>query len=72
MIHFKYAFEFLSIQSSLSSSLKSTPLFDNYTSAVIDMEFVKQLVLLALHILHVHQHWEKVVALAVKFDDVTR
>ena len=34
--------------------------------------FVKQLVFLAVHVLYAHQHWEKAVDIALRFDDVTQ
>ena len=37
----------------------------------VGMAAVKQVVFLALHVLYVHHHWEKVVALGLFFDDVT-
>ena len=38
----------------------------------VGVAFIKQLVFLTLHVLYVHQHWEKVIALGMHFDDVTR
>lgn len=48
----------------LSSSLDSTN--------EVGVAFVKQLVFLAIHTLYVHQHWEKLLSLALRFDDITR
>ena len=41
-------------------------------SSRVGVAFVKQFVFLAIHTLYVHQHWEKVLALALRFDDITR
>jgi len=41
-------------------------------SSRVGAAFVKQVVFLAIHTLYVHQHWEKVLALALRFDDITR
>ena len=42
------------------------------TSNEVGVALVKQLVFLAVHTLYVHQHWEKVLSLALRFDDITR
>lgn len=38
----------------------------------VGMVFIKQLVFLAVHVLYAHQHWEKAVDIALRFDDVTQ
>ena len=38
----------------------------------VGLLFIKRIVFLAVHTLYVHQHWEKVVEVAVKFDDATQ
>lgn len=35
-------------------------------------DLVRRTVLLAVHVLYVHQHWEKVVSTIVKFNDITK
>lgn len=52
------------------SSLTFTPRMDD--SNGVGVAVTKQVVFLAIHTLYVHQHWEKVVALGLKFDDVTK
>ena len=37
----------------------------------VGIAFVKQVVFLSVHTLYAHQHWEKMVEVAVRFDDVT-
>ena len=49
----------------------------NFTESVDDCSavgllLIKQVVYLAVHTLYVHQHWEKMINIAVNFDDVTR
>ena len=55
----------------LTASLHLGSCLDASTNGV-GVTFVKQVVFLAIHTLYVHQHWEKVLALAVRFDDITR
>ena len=38
----------------------------------VGLLFMKQVVYLTVHTLYVHQHWEKMIDIAVNFDDVTQ
>ena len=38
----------------------------------VGLLLIKQVVYLAVHTLYVHQHWEKMINIAVNFDDVTQ
>lgn len=38
----------------------------------LGLSVVKKAVFLALHVLYVHQHWEKVISIIIKFDDLTK
>lgn len=40
--------------------------------SVLDLTFVKRLTFLAIHVLYTHQHWEKTIAVATSFDNVTK
>ena len=55
---------------SQTSSLTFTPGLDDTNG--VGMAAIKQMVFLALHVLYVNQHWEKVLALGLDFDDVTK
>lgn len=52
------------------SSLTFTPSLDD--SNDVSMATIKQVVFLAIHILYVHQHWEKLIPLGLNFDSVTK
>ena len=52
-----------------ATSLHFTESLDDCNA--VGLLFIKQVVYLAIHTLHVHQHWEKVINIAVNFDDVT-
>lgn len=51
-------------------SLTFTPGLDNTNG--VGVAAIRQVVFLALHVLYVNQHWEKVLALGLDFDDVTK
>lgn len=53
-----------------ASSLQFTPHLDDCDAE--GLLFVKRLVFLAVHVLYVHQHWEKAISIIVRFDDVTK
>jgi hypothetical protein len=40
--------------------------------SAVGLLVIKQVVYLAIHTLYAHQHWEKMINIAVNFDDVTR
>lgn len=54
----------------LTSSLQFGSCLDD--SNEVGVASVKQVIFLAIHTLYVHQHWEKVLALAWRFDDTTK
>lgn len=54
----------------LASSLAFTPWMDDVNG--VGMAAIRRVVFLAIHTLYLHQHWEKVVALGLLFDDVTK
>ena len=54
----------------LVSSLQFDSCLDG--SNQVGLGLVKQVVFLAIHTLYVHQHWEKVLALALRFDNTTK
>ena len=53
-----------------STSLHFTPVLDDCNT--LDWLSARRLVLLAVHTLYAHQHWEKMIDVATKFDDVTK
>ena len=52
------------------ASLYFTKSLDDCNS--VGMAFMKQVVFLAVHVLYAHEHWEKVIDVAVRFDDITK
>ena len=52
------------------ASLHFTKSLDDCNS--VGMAFIKQVVFLAVHVLYAHKHWEKVIDVAVRFDDITK
>ena len=51
------------------ASLHFTECLDDCNA--MGMAFIKQIVFLATHTLYAHQHWEKMIEIALRFDDVT-
>ena len=53
-----------------TSSLDIDPRFDD--SNEVGVVFIQRVVFLGLHTLYIHQNWEKVITLAIRFDDATK
>ena len=53
-----------------ATSLSFTETVDDCNA--VGFLIVKQVVYLAIHTLYVHEHWEKMIDIAVNFDDATQ
>jgi len=54
----------------LAANLTFTPGLDDING--VGVSLIRQVVFLAIHVLYVHQHWEKVINLGLQFDNATK